>query len=183
MTDSTSYNMNDEAPSKIKNALNFGALLGLVLMVINLINFVFELYDNQAFGYITWVIMIGGIIIGIKNYRDNTLNGFISYGSALGYGVLISLFAAIIASFASYVYLSFVDASFIEFTLEQTEITMIEQGQPEEAIEMAMSWTKKIMSPMGLFITGIFATTILGFVISLIASAFLKKDPDSFENA
>ena len=61
---------------------------------------VFELVENKLFTFLTWGIIIGGIVYGIKKYRDGVLKGFISYGSALGYGVLISLFASIISSFA-----------------------------------------------------------------------------------
>ena len=183
MTDTTNYDMNKEQPSKMKSALNFGAILGLILMVLSLVTYVFEMYENQAFGYLSWVVIIAGIVIGIRKYRDGVLGGFISYSNALGYGVLITLFASIIVSFANYVYLGFIDTSFIDYTLEQTEIQMIEQGQPEEAIEMAMAWTSKMVSPRGIFIMGILGTTFMGFIVSLIAAAFLKNDPDSFENA
>ena len=183
MTDATNYDMNNEQPSKMKSALNFGAILGLILMVLSLITYVFEMYENKAFGYLSWVVIIAGIVLGIRKYRDGALGGYISYGNALGYGVLVTLFAAIIVSFVNYVYLGFIDPSFIDFTLEQTEIQMIEQGQPEEAIEMAMSWTRKMVSPIGIFIMGIIGTTFMGFIVSLIAAAFLKNDPDSFENA
>lgn len=183
MSDAPNYDMNIEQPSKMKSALNFGAIVGLILMILSLVTYVFEMYDNKLFGYLSWVVLAAGIVIGIKKYRDGALNGFISYGNALGYGVLLAFFASIIASFASYIYLGFIDSSFLEFQLEQTEIQMIEQGQAEETIEMAMSWTRKVVSPIGFFIMGILGTTMLGLVISLIASAFLKNDPDSFENA
>lgn len=183
MTETPNYDMNQQEPSKVKSALNFGAILGLILMILSLVTYIFEMYNNKLFGYLSWVVMIIGIVIGIKKYRDGALGGFISYGGALGFGVLVSLFASIIVSFVNYVYLGYVDASFIDFQLEQTEIQMIEQGQSEEAIEMAMSWTRKFVSPMGIFIMGILGTTFLGLIVSLIAAAFLKNDPDSFENS
>ena len=183
MSDTTNSNANEQQPSKMKSALNYGAIMGLVFLVINFCSYLLELGNNKAFSYGTMALLAVAISYGIKKYRDEQCSGFLSYGGALGYGVLITLFSAIIASFGSYVYLSFIDDSFIQQALEQTEIGMIEQGQTEEVIEMAMSWTKKIMSPIGIFITGILATTLMGFIVSLIAAAFLKNDPDSFENA
>ena len=183
MTETTNYDMNQQEPSKVKSALNFGAILGLVLLVINLSSYVFELVENKLFTFLTWGIIIGGIVYGIKKYRDGVLKGFISYGSALGYGVLISLFASIISSFASYLYLKFVDDSILLSLLEKAEIEMIEQGQPEQAIEIGMKVSEAIYSPMGMFLLGILATTFMGLIISLIAAAFLKNDPDSFENS
>ncbi|MFT6167148.1 MAG: hypothetical protein ACJAV5_000431 [Vicingaceae bacterium] len=183
MTDTTNYDMNNEQPSKMKSALNFGAIMGLVFLAINFCSYLFELGNNKVFSFTTMALLAGAIGYGIKKYRDDQCGGFISYGQALGYGVLITLFCGIISSFGSYVYLSFIDDSFIQTTLEQTEIDMIEKGQSEEVIEMAMSMTRLVMSPIGIFFSGILATTFMGFIVSLIAAAFLKNDPDSFENA
>jgi hypothetical protein len=184
MTDTMNNGGSDlQPPSKMKSAMNMGAILGLVLMILSLVTYIFEMYESKAFGYLSWVVLAIGIVLGTKKYRDEALGGFISYAGALGYGVLISLFASIIVSIANYIYLGYIDSSFIDFTLEQTEIQMIEQGQPDEAIEMGMSWTRAIVSPMGIFFMGIIGTTFLGLIISLITSAFLKNDPDSFENS
>ena len=68
-------------------------------------------------------------------------------------------------------------------SIEKAEIEMIEQGQPEQAIEIGMKVSEAIYSPMGMFLLGILATTFMGLIISLIAAAFLKNDPDSFEKS
>ncbi len=183
MTDVTNNDMNNQQPSKMKSALNYGAIMGLVFLVINFCSFLFELGENKVFSYGSIVLLAVAIGFGIKKYRDEQCNGFITYGGAVGYGILIAIFSAIISSFGSYIYLAFIDDSFIQLTLERTEMGMIEQGQTEEVIEMAMSWTRKMLSPIGIFISGIVGTTFMGLIISLIASAFLKNDPDSFENA
>lgn len=175
--------MSENQPSKLKSALNFGAVLGLVLMVMSLITYIFALWDNKLFGYVNWLIIIVGIIVGIKKYRDEVCGGYITYGGALGFGVLMIFFASLIASVGSSVYLSFVDDSFITSTLEKTEIQLLEQGSTDEVVEMALSWTKKMMSPIGIILGGVFATTFFGLIVSLIASAFLKKEADSFENS
>ena len=183
MSESSSYDMNTQPPSKKKSALNYGALMGLVFLVINYCTYLFDLSNNKIFSYGSMALLAAAISYGIKKYKDEQCKGFITYGGALGYGVLITLFSAIISSFGSYIYLSFIDDSFIQLALEQAEIGMIEQGQTEEVIEMAMTWTSKVLSPIGIFISGIIITTFTGFIVSLIASAFLKNDPDTFENA
>lgn len=183
MSETPSYEMHNEKPSKLKSALNFGAVVGLILMVISLVTYVFGMYENKALGYLSYAVLIGGIVIGIRKYRDEVNDGFISYGSALGYGVLIALFASIIASFANFIYLSYIDSSFIEFSLEQAEIQMIEQGNTDEQVEMAMGFTRSMLSPFGIFLFGIFGLTFFGLIVSLIAGAFLKKESDNFENS
>ena len=183
MSETPSYEMNEESPSKLKHALNFGAVLGLILLGLTLVTYLLEMYENKIFGYINYLIIIGGIIFGIKKFRDEVKGGFISYSGALGYGVMIVLFASIITSFGNFIYLSYVDNTFIEVALENAEIQMIENGTPDEQVDMAMSMTKKMLSPIGIFIFGILGLTLFGLIVSLIAAAFLKKDPDSFENS
>lgn len=173
--------METNSPSKVKSALNFGALIGLVLAIFSLITYVFEMYEAQWFGYLSWVALIIGIIVGTKKYRDEQLGGFISYGQSLGYGVLLAFFAAIVSSFVSYIYLGFIDDSFLTFSLEKAEMGMYEGGTPDEQIETAMSYTRKIMTPGVTAIFGLLATTFLGFIISLISSAFIKREADNFD--
>lgn len=175
--------MEKQTPSKTKSALNFGAVLGFALMILSLLTYVFELYENQWFGSLTWVVLIIGIIMGVKKYRDENLGGYISYGQALGYGVLLTFFASIIVAFINFIYLGYVDDGFITYSLEKSETEMYEAGTPDEAIEQAMGFTRKIMSPGVLSIIGIFMTTFIGFIISLIAAAFLKKEADPFEES
>ena len=51
----------------------------------------------------------------------------------------------------------------------------------EEQLEMGLSWTRKMMQPLPLFIFGIIGSGIMGFIFSLIISVFLKRDnPNPF---
>ncbi len=175
--------MEANKPSKMKSALNFGAKLGLVLMIISLVIYVFELYEaNRWLSWVSMAIMAAALFMGIKNYRDKENGGFISYGSAVGYGVLVSLFAGIITSFVTYIYLGYIDDGFIQYELMRSEDEMYNQGMPEEQIEMAMSWTKKFVAPGALAVFGVIGNTLIGFIISLIAAAFLKKEAENFED-
>jgi len=175
--------MENQTPSKTKSALNSGAILGLALMVLSLVTYIFEMYENQWFGYLNWVVLIIGIVLGITKYRDESLGGYIAYSQALGYGVLIAFFASIIVGFINFIYLGYVDDGFISYTLEKSESEMYNAGTPDDQIESAMSITRKIMSPGVLAIMGVFITTFLGFIFSLIAAAFLKKESDNFEES
>ena len=174
--------MSNQPTSKVKSALNFGAIIGLLLMIISLITYVFEMYEAQWLTYVSYLLLILGIVIGIKNYRDSQLNGFISYGNALGYGVLLALFASIIVSFVNYLYLGFIDDGFLVFAMEQQELAMYESGMPDDQIELSMEYARKFSSPGIIAFFGMLATTFLGFIISLIAAAVLKKEPTEFSD-
>jgi hypothetical protein len=181
----TKIPMENTQPSMSKSALNFGAKLGLVLMIISLINYVFNLYEastavSTIISLLSMAILAGGIYVGTKSFRDGLNEGTITYGKALGYGTLIALFAGIITSAFAFVYLGFIDDSFLQYTLTTQEDQMYEQGLPEEQIEMRMKMTKMFMKPGAFALMGILTNTFLGFIISLITAAILKKEPKEF---
>lgn len=171
----------ENKPSKMKSALNYGAMFGLALLVLNLLNYVLEMYDSTIMTILGSVVGIGGLVYGIKKYRDEVCDGVISYGSALGYGVLIALFAGIIVAVGNYTYWGFVDDGFIQFTMEQNEEKLYEAGLPDEQIEMQLEMSQKFMSPGIMSIFGLLGQVFMAFIISLIAAAFLKKEPESFD--
>jgi hypothetical protein len=76
-----------------------------------------------------------GLYMGIKKYRDQELGGNITYGSALGYGTLLGLFAGILVAFITYIYLKFVDNGIIQFTIEEQQRAFYESGMEDEQIE------------------------------------------------
>lgn len=177
--------MENKQPAMSKSALNFGAKLGLVIMIISLVNYVFELYEastaiSTVISILSIAILAGGIYMGTKSFRDTAGGGNITYGKALGYGTLVALFAGIITSAFAFIYLGFIDDSFLQYTLTQQEDQMYEQGMPEEQIEMGMKMTKMFMKPGALALMGILSNTFIGFIISLITAAILKKEPKEF---
>ncbi|MEQ8908874.1 MAG: DUF4199 domain-containing protein [Vicingaceae bacterium] len=174
--------MESPKTSATKSALNFGTMLGLVLMIISLIIFVFEMYEAKWLSYISYIILIVGIIMGIKRRRDQERGGVISYGQSLGYGTLVAFFAGLIGAIVLFMYLKFVDDGFIQYNIELQEAQMYEAGLPDEQIEQSMMWTKKFSNPTFYSVMGLVANVFFGFIISLIASAFLKKEPDNFDD-
>ena len=174
--------MEQQKISPAKSALNFGTVLGLILMIISLIIYVFELYDAKWLSYLNYLVLILGIVLGIKRHRDLEKGGHITYGGALGYGTLVSLFAGIILAFVSYIYLAYVDDGLLKYTLEQQELQMYEQGLSDAQIEQTMSYSSSFATPGVVAIFGVLGNTFIGFIISLIAAAFLKKEPEHFDD-
>lgn len=170
-------------PSKFKSALNFGAILGLALTIISLLTYVLELYSSSWIGWLSNLILIAGIVWGIKRYRDVELGGYISYGQGVGYGTLVGLFAGIIISFVTYIYLGFVDDGLIQYTLGEQEKALYSSGLSAEETEKMLSSMKRFTSPGAIALLGIFGQTFFALITSLIAMAFLKKDADAFQDS
>lgn len=174
--------METKQAGKFKSALNFGTVLGLILMIISLIIYVFKLYEaNLWLSWLSMAILAAGIYMGIKSFRDKARGGYISFGDALGYGVLVALFAGIISSIISYIYLGYIDDGFVQYQLTLQEDEMYNSGLPEEQIEMSLKYTKMFMQPGVLALMGVFMNTLIGFFISLVCAAILKKESEEFQ--
>lgn len=174
--------MEEKKVTPLKNAMNYGAMVGLVLIIVSVLFYILGKSDSGMQTWIAYAVIIAGIVIGTQNYRDNVLGGYISYSQCLSSGTLITFFTAIITAFYTYIFFTFIDASLIDMILEKQMIAMEEQGMDDEQIEMAMSYTRKFMTPLWMSVIGLLFYTFMGFIFSLITSIFLKRKDDSFES-
>ncbi len=159
-----------------KNAMNWGIILGIVLIIYSLIMYFLGLSLQKWVGYINYVLMIGGIIYSTIQYRDNVLGGSITYGKALGFGTLVIMFGSIITAVYAYVFYAYIDPDMITKILEMAEEEMVNKGLPDEQIEMALEMQSKFMKPGLMALMSLPVVTFFGFLFSLITSIFLKKE-------
>jgi hypothetical protein len=168
-----------------KSAMVYGLYLALVLTLFSVILYVSGLILNTKVGYISLVLTVAGILIAQINYRNRELNGTITYGQALGFGVAIMLFAGIVTALYTIVLYTFIDPTLIDQTKAIQEEAMLKKGLTEDQIEAAMSMTSKMMTPGWLSIMGLVGSVFSGTIVSLLTSIFVKKQPseDAFDEA
>lgn len=161
-------------------AMNYGAFLGLSLVLIALLIWVlgFDEQKSALPSIINNIVIVGFIVYAISQYRDNINNGFISYSESLKLGTTVSFFSSIIMAFYTVIYISYLDVDMISNALNMTEQAVL-QSNPEiseEELDMALELTGKIMQPHWIMIMGILSGTFIGFFYSLIISLFVKKE-------
>lgn len=168
-------------PSLFKASLNYGLMLGGALVLYSLLLYVLGMTGNQTLGYVSFVIYIILMILGIKEYRDKMSGGFISYGNSFVIGFLIALIGGLISAIFSFILFKFIDPALLQTTLDKARQSMEDKAMTEEQIEMAMKWTQSMMSPIGMLISSFIGSAIFGAIISLIVSIFMKKEGTPFE--
>ncbi|NSW46392.1 MAG: DUF4199 domain-containing protein [Bacteroidales bacterium] len=161
--------------------MNFGALNGLAIMMVSLLIYIVGIQQNILISLIIYGLNIFFIVYGTKYLRDHYQNGQITYGKALGSGVLISLFMSILVAFFIFMFFKFLAPDELEKIYTQAEENMYNQGFSEEQIETAMQMTRKFTTPLTMALGTIFSYTFLGFIFSLITSSFIKKNAESYE--
>lgn len=166
-------------PSIWKAAMNYGLITGIGIILVTVIFYIMGELANPWANYLGYAVLIIGIVLGIKNYRDNMNNGFITYGTALGTGTLVGLFAAIISSIFSILLFHVIDPAAMQQILVNAELKMIESmpDLTDEQLEAALKMSRTMMQPGLMFVFGVATYTFISFILSLIIAAIMKKNP------
>lgn len=173
--------------SQTKVAMTFGAVYGMAVIALMLIFYFTGIdYQSRIPSLIQYAVQIVVIAIAIKSYRDQDLGGYIKYSKALGTGTLTSIFGGALVGGFTIILMYYIAPEMIETIMTKVQENMEAQGtMTEDQLQMGLSWTRKMMQPLPLFIFGIIGSGIMGFIFSLVVSVFLKKDnpnPFSSEN-
>jgi len=159
-----------------KANLKSGLILGLVGIVYSLLMYFFGLSFNKVQGYIFLLLQFAILFYLVKLYRDNYLHGYITYGQALGAGVIICLICALITAVFTYILYAAIDTGLADKQLAFTEEMMVERGIPQAQIDAGMAVQKKIMVPAIIAPISIFGSMLYGTVMSLIIGIFVRKE-------
>jgi hypothetical protein len=111
------------------SASKHGVFLGLALILVQTIFYLADIRFDSGLGYLSYLVLIGGLFLSIKAYRDQFNDGFVSYGRAVGYGVLVALLAGVISSVFTFVLYEFIDPNLIDKLLLESENKMIDSGR------------------------------------------------------
>ena len=153
-----------------KIMLNYGVILGIVLILINVIIYAMGMIYDQDWktGSIGIIAMIAVIFTGIKKFREFN-DGFLSIGNALKTGLGIAIIGAIVSLVYTLIFMNFIEPEFIANTMAGAEQKMIEQNPnlTDEQIEQGLAFTEKLLSPGIMIAMALIWTLFLAFIISL----------------
>jgi hypothetical protein len=150
--------------------MKFGMISGLIGIALFLVSAITGMNPFQ--GVLSWIgiaISIALLFLAQKSFKDNG-DGFMSYGQGVGIGFWFTLISTLLSVAVMYVYVTFIDGAPMELFYEEQASKMEGQGQSEEAIEMALEWTRKLF-----WIFAIIGTIFWGMIIALILTIFTQK--------
>lgn len=156
--------------------LTNGLILGLIGIVYSLVIYFLDLSFNKAQGWIFMLVEIIILFFLIRSYRDNYKHGIITFGEALGAGVIICLYYAVIMAVFSYILYTVIDTGLIDKQLAFAEDAMLKKGLPQAQIDAGMKFQAKIMKPGILAPLSIISSMFMGLIFSLIVAAFVRKE-------
>lgn len=165
-----------EKMSVWKANLNNGLILGLIGILYTLAIYFFDLTFNKAQSYVFFLILIVSLFYLVKQYRNNSLNGYISYGQAVGSGVIIFLYFSVISAIFTYILYAFIDPDLVGKQLANAEEMLLQKGMPQDTIDTAMKMQRKLIVPEIMAPLSIFGNMLTGTIMSLLVAIFVRKE-------
>jgi hypothetical protein len=171
--------MENQASSK-STMLNYGLVLGVVSILINLVVYALGKHLDQdwRFGVLGFVAMIVIIVLGIRNFKLTNLN-IVSWGQAVKIGVGIAIISAVIGIIYNLIFANFIEPDFMAQLMDKQRLAWQEANMSAEQIEGAESMMKTFSSPAITSAVGIVAAAFFGFIISAIAGAVMKRTEEN----
>jgi len=168
-----------------KTVLTFGLISGLIIGALMSVITVFAeqigFGKGEYLGYSTMILAFTLVFVGIRSYRENVLDGYISFGKAFTVGILI-----VVISSACYVlaweiiYFGGFVPDFVEkYTAYALENMRKTGATPEQLAAEAQKYKdmKAILDNpvLGALVTFLVEPLPVGLVVTLISAAILRK--------
>jgi len=167
--------MENQVSSK-STMLNYGLLLGVATIFINLVAYALGIHLDQDWriGTLGFLAMIVIIVLGIRNFKSVN-NNLITWGQSVKIGVGIAIVSALLGIIYNLIFMNFIEPEFMNQMMEKQVVAWEELNMTEEQIEASKSMMETFSSPGITSAIGIVAAAFFGFVISAIAGAIMKR--------
>lgn len=165
-----------------KLIIKHGLYASLLLIGINLIVWVISdgepnYSTGELIGYGSMIACMLFVFLGVREYRNVELNGEISFGKALGAGVLIALFPSLAFGMYDLIYILYLNPDFNDLYFEHY-LNEMKASMTKEEFAVAKSevesqkefWSNPFMQFTVMFLT----VFVIGFIMALLSSMILK---------
>ena len=171
----------------LRAVMNTTFFFALVLSVANIVLslvFFFLGYQTDKITQGQWVSLFLPLVVmivvnwlGIKAVREEAKDNSLSYGKGVGTGFLITLYAALIGIFYTFIHLQFINPNFADYAIDAVRQKWVAAGMGDSQMEQTEKFMRFIYKPAIMAIMGFIMSLVGGLVVSLILSIFLRRKP------
>ncbi len=167
-----------------KTILKFGLLGGVFISLFMLCTMPFmdentDMGHSMLIGYLSMVIALGPMFIGIKNYRDKQLGGTIGFGKAflvgLGITVVTSTLYVVTWMILSEFFLTDFMADYTAASIESIKASDLSPKEIEAQITEAKNMAELYKNPVFKALITYIEILPVGVLISCISASILQK--------
>ncbi|MCK8479460.1 DUF4199 domain-containing protein [Psychroserpens algicola] len=160
-----------------KFGMNYGIILGVVMIALSVIGYVTgqTLEGAQWPQLLYYIIFPVVIIFAISKYKKHNANT-LTLGEAIKLGVIIAMISAIVYIIYGLLFNYVIDPEFMGQMKEVVRDQMLENPNlTQDQVDQQMVWVEKMMSPVIGSAFWIAASAIFGLIWSLIGGLVMKS--------
>jgi len=166
-----------------KIALTYGILSGTITIAVLILGLVLSeggsFLASELFGYLTMLVALSMIFIGIKRYRDLEMGGVIRFIPAFTMGLAIAAIAALIYTLVWELYLMASDYAFIDSYVNSAIEAKRAAGLAGEGLAQEIAELEEMRSSYGKIYIRMPMTFLeifpVGLVIAILSAALLRN--------
>ncbi|MDM8012205.1 MAG: DUF4199 domain-containing protein [Parasphingorhabdus sp.] len=166
-----------------KIAITYGILSGTITIATLILGLVVSdggsFLSSEIFGYLTMIVALSMIFIGIKRYRDQQLGGVIRFLPAFAMGLAIAVIAAIIYTLVWELYLMTSGYDFIDSYVNSAIEAKWAAGLSADKLAQEIAALEEMRSDYGKIYIRIPMTFLeifpVGLIIALLSAALLRN--------
>lgn len=161
----------------MKTELKYGLITGIGLSIYVFVEYLLGFHTiypdiGEYSGYFSAIIPVAAIFFSIKEKRNRSFNGIISFGQAFITGLVISVISAFILTAFFYFYNNNINPEGINYLVEWKANQMREENYSEEEIVATIEEYNVRNNPMVIFA----GTLGMGTLITIIFSFLLRRN-------
>lgn len=169
----------------VKFTMTHGLYLGLAFSAMVIVYKLFGgiHHPGDTVGIVNAAILSFGILVFGKKYKAIWFQNEFLYKNALGFGVMMTLFSAIIYSFFSYWYYGVIEPTGIANYIEQMRLAYTQnQSFTEDQVNALVALYNNTLTPAIMAFVVFLSQFIIGVLISLVMAALLKTPNNLQQN-
>lgn len=161
--------------------LNYGLVYGLITVLVNVIIYALNMHLETTGGMINLltvaVLVIAFPILGGVKFKKSN-GGFISWGQAVKVGIGIVLIGTLISIVYNHIFAGFIEPEFYNQVAEIQRQALSDAGMAESQIDSQIEIQKMFQGTILGDAVGIVFFAFLGFVVSAITGAVIKRSEE-----
>ena len=167
--------MENQASSK-NIMLNYGFVLGILSILTSVTSYALGMHLDRdwRFGLLGFILMVIIVSMGIKKFKVENQN-LLSFGQAVKVGIGVSIVSAVLVTIYNLIFMNFIEPDFMNQLLQVEKAKWIEAEMSSEQMEGTEKMFNLFSGTAISSAAAIIASAFLGFVISAIAGAIMKR--------
>lgn len=163
---------------KPPSIMNIGLKYGLISTGVGILIFLAlaltasNPFDN-TWGWVRIAVSIVLIVLAHREFK-NTGDGYMSYAQGFKIGFVMLIVGIIVGNLFTWFYTTIIDTTVMDTFYDAQREQMESNNMPDEQIDVALEWTRKLFWPIA-FVFGIIGGTVGVLIVTIFTQ---KKNPE-----